>query len=343
MFTRSGSTWTQQGPKLTGSGETPDGWFGWSVALSSDGQTALIGGFRNNNFLGAAWVFTRSGSTWTQQGPKLTAMDAVAGSAFGWSVALSSDGNAALVGGSGDPNAGAAWVFMRSGSTWTQQGPKLTATGAGLGSDFGNSVGLSADGNIALIGDERVDAAWVFTTSGGTTTTPTGTTTTPTGTTTTSTGTATTPTGTATTTTTTGGGHGEGVTTFVRKPFVTHGNEVSFTVRCAHATCHDQAGETVSETLKGKQIMSISAAGHGHGSRAVKQTVAIASTMITIAAGATRKITLKLNKTGRNLLARFGKLPVHFTLTQRQAHGKLRTIKSVKLTVKQAPAKNHKR
>ena len=55
--------------------------FGTSVALSADGNTALIGGWNDDSVLagnldysgkGAAWVFTRSGSTWTQQGEKLT-------------------------------------------------------------------------------------------------------------------------------------------------------------------------------------------------------------------------------------------------------------------------------
>ena len=73
MFTRSGSTWTQQGPKLTGgSEEIGEGDFGISVALSADGNTALIGAGADDGTAGAAWVFTRSGSTWTQQGPKLT-------------------------------------------------------------------------------------------------------------------------------------------------------------------------------------------------------------------------------------------------------------------------------
>jgi hypothetical protein len=61
----------QQGAKLTGSGETGTG-LGLSVALSADGNTALIGAPGDNGWVGAAWVFTRSGSTWAQQGPKLT-------------------------------------------------------------------------------------------------------------------------------------------------------------------------------------------------------------------------------------------------------------------------------
>jgi hypothetical protein len=100
---------TQQGAKLTGTGETGSGRFGISVALSSDGNTALIGA-NKDGFGGAAWVFTRSGSTWTQQGTKLTPLDGGFGDQFGSSVALSSDGNTALIGGPVDnSNAGAAW------------------------------------------------------------------------------------------------------------------------------------------------------------------------------------------------------------------------------------------
>ena len=69
------------------------------MALSADGNTALIGGPSDNGGVGAAWVFTRSGSTWTQQGAKLVGTGAVGHAGQGWSVALSADGNTALVGG----------------------------------------------------------------------------------------------------------------------------------------------------------------------------------------------------------------------------------------------------
>jgi hypothetical protein len=172
VFTRSGSTWTQQGAKLTGTDETGT-WFGTSVALSADGNTALIGGPNDDTFKGAAWVFTRSGSTWTQQGAKLTGTDETGLGRFGASVALSADGNTALIGGwNDDDRQGAAWVFVRSGSTWTQQGEKLVGTGGVGEREFGASVALSADGNTALIGapedDSDVGAAWVFTRSGST-------------------------------------------------------------------------------------------------------------------------------------------------------------------------------
>src|SRR5205814_10178292 len=61
----------QQGKKLTGSEETGAGELGVGAALSDDGNTAIVGGPSDNGNVGAAWVFTRSGSTWTRQGPKL--------------------------------------------------------------------------------------------------------------------------------------------------------------------------------------------------------------------------------------------------------------------------------
>ncbi len=165
----------QQGGKLTPSGESGPGSFGVSVALSSDGNTALVGGNSDDGDDGAAWVFTRSGGTWTQQGPKLTGGGATAGAGFGSGVALSADGNTALIGGNfdGATNAGAAWVFTRSGGTWTQQGSKLTGAGATAGAAFGSSVALSADGNTALVGGPtdgpgNAGAAWAFGRGGST-------------------------------------------------------------------------------------------------------------------------------------------------------------------------------
>ena len=128
--------------------------FGTSVALSDDGDTPCRRPRRQRR-VGAAWVFTRSGTTWTQQGPKLVGSGAVGHAYQGTSVALSSDGNTALVGGPGDNGyVGAAWVFTRSGTTWTQQGSKLVGTGAGGTADQGYSVALSGDGSTALVGGD---------------------------------------------------------------------------------------------------------------------------------------------------------------------------------------------
>ncbi len=167
VFTRSGSTWTQQGPKLTPTDETGNGKFGTIVALSADGDTALIGAWNDDTSKGAAWVFSRSGGAWSQQGPKLTGAGEVGEGRFGVAVALSADGDRALIGALYDNGTrGAAWVFTRSGSTWTQEGGKLTGGGESGEGEFGTNVALSADGDTALIGGWRdnggTGAAWVF-------------------------------------------------------------------------------------------------------------------------------------------------------------------------------------
>ena len=185
LFTRSGSTWSQQGTNLigdctsacagpNGTGETGEGDFGSGVALSGDGDTALIGAPGDSDDAGGAWLFTRSGSTWSQQGTKLIGdcTSACAGpngtgeageGDFGSGVALSGDGDTALIGAPGDSgDAGGAWLFTRSGSTWSQQGTKLigdctsacagpNGTGEAGEGDFGSGVALSSDGDTALI------------------------------------------------------------------------------------------------------------------------------------------------------------------------------------------------
>ncbi len=163
---------SQQGPKLVGSGAVGFAFQGQSVSLSADGNTAIVGGEGDNGNVGAAWVWTRNGGVWTQQGPKLVGSGAVGNADQGWDVALSADGNTAIVGGITDNNsAGAAWVWVRSGGVWTQQGAKLVGAGAVGGANQGISVSLSADGNTAIVGGPRdnanTGAAWVWTRSGG--------------------------------------------------------------------------------------------------------------------------------------------------------------------------------
>ena len=153
----------QPGSDLTGVGE---GCPSRVVALSGDGNTALIGNECTNGTTGAAWVFTRSSSSWSEQ-TELQPTDRTTRAYFGQSVALSYDGNTALVGGGGDNEGhGATWVFTRSGTTWTQQGPKLVAAGA---KEYtGVQVALSSDGNTALVGYNRTDSAEFLTRSGTT-------------------------------------------------------------------------------------------------------------------------------------------------------------------------------
>jgi hypothetical protein len=84
---------TQQGGKLLGTDAVGASFQGYSVAFSSDGNTAVVGGLGDNAFAGAVWVYTRSGGVWTQQGSKLVGTGAVGAAQQGSSVALSADGN----------------------------------------------------------------------------------------------------------------------------------------------------------------------------------------------------------------------------------------------------------
>ena len=171
VYTRGDGVSTQQGGKLVGTGAAGKASQGSSVALSQDGNTAIVGGSFDNFSKGAAWVFTRIGGQWGQQGPKLVGTGAVGNASQGVSVSLSADGNTALVGGFTDnASRGAAWVFTRNGNVWTQQGGKLVGTGAVSNANEGRSVALSADGNTAIVGGDndnsQVGASWVFTRNG---------------------------------------------------------------------------------------------------------------------------------------------------------------------------------
>jgi hypothetical protein len=173
VFTRSGTTWSQQGPKLVGTGAVGGAQQGYYVALSADGTTLAVGAPFDNNSSGATWVFARSGTTWSQQGPKLVGTGAVGNAQQGTSVALSADGTTLVTGGLLDSsNAGATWVFTRSGASWSQQGPKLVGTGAVGVAEQGYSVALAADGTTLAVGapfdNSNAGATWVFTRSGTT-------------------------------------------------------------------------------------------------------------------------------------------------------------------------------
>ncbi len=160
VFLRSGTSWALQA-KLTAADGAPEDYFGFSVSLSGD--TAMVGAQEDDDGgegSGSAYVFVRSGTSWTQQA-KLTAADAEPGDYFGYSVSLS--GESALIGASSDDDrgyaSGSAYVFVRSGTNWTQQA-KLHAADAAAGDDFGCSVSLSGD--TALIGAmaKTIGDAW---------------------------------------------------------------------------------------------------------------------------------------------------------------------------------------
>ena len=175
VYTRSKGTWSQQA-KLTAADAGNVDIFGVRVAISGD--TALIAARRDDDDVngvdsGSAYVFIRSGTSWTQQA-KLTANDAEAGDLFGYNVALYEDTGIVTAAMDDDKglNSGAAYVFTRSGSDWSQK-TKLTAADGAAGDVFGWSVSLS--GNTALIGAPTSifelpggpGSAYIFQRSGG--------------------------------------------------------------------------------------------------------------------------------------------------------------------------------
>jgi len=181
IFTKNGSNWTQEAYLKASNIDAFDG-FGVSIALSGDGITLAVGADReasnsptdqsNNSVVqaGAVYIFTKSGTSWTQEA-YLKASTIDAGDSFGRSLALSDDGNTLAVGAefedsnsatdqSNDTaqNAGAAYVFARSGTTWSQQ-DYLKASNVESGDRFGFSTALSGDGNTLVIGAITEDSA----------------------------------------------------------------------------------------------------------------------------------------------------------------------------------------
>jgi len=176
VFTRVNGAWVQQGNKLTGFDARVSAAFGSSVAISSDGNTAVIGGSGDSTNTGAVWVFTRNGGVWSQQGSKLVGTHPISSRYLGQSVAVTADGNNILAGGPGGlPSTflpvqaiGAAWLFSRNNGTWSQQGAEFTGTGtAGNDALQGTSIAMTPDGITAIMGgpadNGNIGAAWVFT------------------------------------------------------------------------------------------------------------------------------------------------------------------------------------
>jgi FG-GAP repeat protein len=172
VFERTGETWTGVQKLVATDGAAFDR-FGASVAL--EGDTALIGGWGAAGQQGAAWVFSRSGGTWSQQA-RLNADDGATNDFLGQSVALSGDTVIAGAWGAnigGNTDQGAAYIFTRSGTTWSQQA-KLIAPDGMPNDSFGQTVSLDADTALAgapfaKVGDNFLQgAAYVFTRSGAT-------------------------------------------------------------------------------------------------------------------------------------------------------------------------------
>ena len=187
LFSRTGNSWSQQA-YIKASNTNSDDRFGWSVALSADGNTLAVGAiwedsvttginsdYSNNRAIrsGAVYLFSRTGSSWSQQA-HIKASNTNEYDQFGTSVALSADGNTLAVGAdyehsaatgiNGDDSdnsavfSGAVYLFSRTGSSWSQQA-YIKASNTGVEDYFGRNVALSADGNTLAVGAIREDSA----------------------------------------------------------------------------------------------------------------------------------------------------------------------------------------
>ena len=191
VFSRNGSLWEQQAfIKASNTDETD--FFGFSISLSADGNTLAVGAFleassatgingvQTNNSVfgaGAVFIFVRNGSLWEQQA-YIKASNTEADDFFGGSVSLSADGNTLAVGANEEDSSatgingdqtdnslispGAVFVFARNGSLWEQQA-FIKASNTNQADRFGESVSLSADGNILAVGatGERSSASGI--------------------------------------------------------------------------------------------------------------------------------------------------------------------------------------
>ena len=186
LYSRSGSSWSQQAYIKASNTDAADE-FGTVVALSGDGTTLAVGvsreasnttGINNGSqadnsasSAGAVYLYSRMGSSWSQQA-YIKASNTDAGDRFGVSVALSSDGNTLAVGAYSEDsnatgingsqanslsNAGAVYLYSRTGSSWSQQA-YIKASNTDVADRFGSAVVLSSDGNTLAVGAELEDS-----------------------------------------------------------------------------------------------------------------------------------------------------------------------------------------
>src|SRR6056300_299124 len=164
IFTRTNGSW-DTGTKIRAPNPGPSDWFGFIVSISSDGNTFITGAFNEDgppsapiSNQGAAYIFTRTNGSW-DTGTKIEASDRQQDDYFGVNVAISGDGNTAIVGANyedGPPSEpvdrqGAAYIFTRTNGSW-DTGTKIEASDAQLYDHFGSGVAISSDGSTAIVG-----------------------------------------------------------------------------------------------------------------------------------------------------------------------------------------------
>jgi hypothetical protein len=189
VYNRTGASWAQTAYLKSTNPDAGD-MFGYSVTLSADGRTLAIGAFDEDgsfrvingapdnarNGAGAVYIYVKPVNGFWSQQAYIHASNAEAGDSLGVHVVLSDDANTLLVGSldedcratginpsepcdndrAGDLSTGAAYVFVRSGTTWTQQA-FFKASNTGANDWFGSRLALSGDGNTAAMGASLED------------------------------------------------------------------------------------------------------------------------------------------------------------------------------------------
>lgn len=159
IFTRSGTAWSYRN-SFVASDPSTSSLFGYSISLNYNGMYVIVGAYGVLNNTGAAYIFYGNLNAYTQQA-KLIASDGVFSDYFGYAVAIDYNANRVIIGSYiADPsnvsNAGKAYVFSRSGTTWTQEAI-LSASNKTTNSYFGYSVDISDNGDVVVVGAYAAD------------------------------------------------------------------------------------------------------------------------------------------------------------------------------------------
>jgi len=176
VYVRDGAKWSQQAYVKPWNTTARGGLFGYAVGLSGNGDTMAVGAYDEERGKGAAYIFTRTAGKWAQQ-IRLMASNAEDGDSLGCSISLSDDGNTMVAGAfdedsllrgiqpptegsndaASDVSTGAAYVFFRTGTAWTQQA-FIKATNTRLNDQFAWALSLSRDGNTLAVGAHLEDS-----------------------------------------------------------------------------------------------------------------------------------------------------------------------------------------
>lgn len=170
IFTRTGATWTRQVDLTPDPNRPRYSEYGTDVALSADGTIAVVGSPAEDAFggttmngpggPGAAFVFTRAADGgWTLQSKIGSGAQCCGGPHFGAAVAISGDGATIAVGAPYQANSGAAYIYRRDGSAWTQTEMFMLGNAYGTAGHIGDGIGgdaaLNGDGTVAMVGSNH--------------------------------------------------------------------------------------------------------------------------------------------------------------------------------------------